>query len=213
MENEKDIFVGKITFANIRKAYFDKKLEEVLNKIQGEEELTEAKVKILYSFLEKLQSEETGQVKILLDTFGGKVIEKKPPSVEELRAGAEYSKEEEDKAKQVVAYIEKTFTNTREMVNKKANIPPSYWLDTSATILSYEPILFAYYIFKRQLYFARLANIIDETGVSRLEAENRAKLTKEYAEFKNLQNLIGDGNKSGLIERFENLSKKYDKHN
>jgi hypothetical protein len=43
-----------------------------------------------------------------------------------------------------------------------------------------------------------------------LEAENRAKLTKEYADYKMLQRIVGDQNLTGIIERFENLAKKYD---
>ncbi len=210
---KKEYFLGKVTLAEIRKAYFANKLTEIINKIQGEDELTEEKTTELYNYLEKLANEGREQTKKIIDTFGGKEVENKPPSVEELREGTEYSQEDEEKAKKVVAYVEGVFSSTRQAINNKQNIPPKYWLDTTATLISYSPILFAYYIFKHQSYFGRLTDIKDKTNCSRLEAENRAKLTKEYAEYKNLQHLVGDTQNTGLMERFENLSKKYDAKN
>lgn len=199
----------------IRKAFFKGKLKNLLNEIQSEADFSEEETKELGEYLESLRTGEDSMVKKIQKYFGGTIVEEeiKLPTVNELMEGIVFSKEEEEKVLQILVYIESELNNLRHNINKNLKLPPNYWLDESIKFFSFEPILRRYYIYKAQQYHAKITYFIDEFECSRLEAENRAHITKEYYDYKNLQSIIGDGNMTGLIERFENLSKKYEAKN
>lgn len=198
--------------SKIREAYHLKKLPSLLEKMLATGLITDETTAELTAFLQDEQGIGEGIVNDLIAVFGGKIINREdtPPTVIELMAGIVWTQEEEESAMSVVNYIETELNNLRQNIANKKPIPPTYWLDTSIKFLSYELLLSRYYVYKNQLYHARITNIIDEVQCSRLEAENRAKLTKEYADFKMLQRIIGEQNLTGIIERFENLCKKVD---
>jgi len=202
--------------SKIREAYHQKKLQPMLEKMLASGLVTDETTAELTEFLQSEQEIGEGLVNNLIAVFGGKIINEAdaPPSAEELMAGIEWTQDEEEKAMSVVNYIETELNNLRHNIHNqdknKKPIPPSYWLDTSTKFLSYELLLSRYYVYKSQLFNAEITKIIDKKGCSRLEAENRAKLTKEYADYKMVQRIIGEQNLTGIIERFENLSKKYD---
>lgn len=201
------------TREEIRKQYFGGKLKKLLADILASGVATEEEIKKLEAYLEEIKTEGDKMVKNIIDTFGGKEIETPPPTSTELMEGVKWTAEEEKKALEVVNYIETELNNLRHAVATKKPIPNTYWLDMSVKFLSFELLLSRYYVYKAQLYNARIADIIDNAECSRAEAENRAKMTKEYSDYKMLQRIIGDQNLTGILERFENLSKKYDAKN
>ncbi|NCD40582.1 MAG: hypothetical protein EOL88_00670 [Bacteroidia bacterium] len=194
----------------IRKAYFEKRLPDLLDEIQAEDKWSEAEIEELGNYLEMLKQENKDFVSNVQKTFGGIILDRKPPSYNELMEGLKFSEEEEDKVRRVMDYVEAELGNMRKMINDKAKIPADYWLEKSAIFLSYEPLLNGYLIYKKQLYYGKITEIIDKVGCSRLEAENRAKLTTEYRDYKNIEKLVGSSGITGTIERFENISKKFE---
>lgn len=201
----------------IRKAYFkgQKDLLKLLNEIQAEEKWSEKEVLELGKFLEELRTGDQKFIKDVQSVFGGKIIDEKisPPSVEELREGVEYSDEWADKANKAIDYATNTLDKLRIAIANKEKISPDYWLQTASILISYLPVIWKEFIYRKQRYYERITKIIDNQGCSRLEAENRAKLTSEYKNYKELEIFVGDGNKTGILERFENLAKKNDSKN
>jgi len=212
-ENQEQVIYG-VKLSKIREAYFAKKLEPLVRTMLGENPIDDGETQNLELYLESLKDEGDTMVARVLNTFGGKIVEKELPlpSVDELMQGIVWTETEEHNAMAAINYIEAELGNMRHNVNLK-KVPADYWLSTSAKFLSFEILLGRYYIYKSQLFNAKIAEIIDSRKCSRAEAENRAKITKEYADYKMLQRIIGEQNLTGVIERFENLSKKYDAKN
>jgi hypothetical protein len=205
-----------VSLADLRRAYFNKQVPEMLTHIQASGELNEVELKKVYDFWGLLREQETGLVDNVVKMFGGKIINQDDvPTVDELMKGIDYSPDEEERAMSIVRYVESVLSTLRAEINKvpRPKLSPTYWLDTVTTFLTYVPNLTRYYVYKSQMFHAEITRIIDDYGCSRLEAENRAKLSKAYADYKYLQALVGDMNLTGLFERFENLSKKWDAKN
>jgi len=188
----------------IRKAYFEKRLPQLLDEIQAEGKFDEGEIEKLGFYLETLKDENKNFVDKVVEVFGGKIINNDtPPSVEELREGMsdEAWREKADKA---IAYIETTLDNIRNQIAQKKPFASNFWGDTAMVFISMQSVLEKDLIFKRQLYKARLTQIIDDFGVSRKEAEERAELTKEYFNYKSIDKL------SNRLEEFYTFARRRD---
>jgi len=173
----------------IRKAYFENNLNVLLNQIQASGKYDEGDVEQLGLYLESLRTEGKDVIDKILKVFGGKLVDNgTPPSVEELRAGASDA-EWRVKADQAIAYIEETLTKIRGNIAEKKTFASRFWGDTAMIFISMEELIDKDLVYKRQLYKARLTQIIDDHGVSRKEAEERAELTKEYFDYKSIDKL------------------------
>lgn len=173
----------------IRKAYFENNLNALLNQIQASGKYDEGDVEELGLFLESLRNENSTMVDNLLKVFGGKLIDSgTPPTVDDLLAGAD-DKQWRAKADQAIIYIEDTLNKIREGISKGSKFAGGFWSDTAMTFLSMQDLIDKDLVYKRQLFKARLTRIIDEHGVSRKEAEERAELTKEFFDYKALDKL------------------------
>lgn len=173
----------------IRKAYFDSELIPLLNKIQSSGKYDEGEVEKLGLFLESLRNEGKSMIDDLLKVFNGKIVDDGvPPTVDELRDGASDLAWRE-KADKTIVFIEETLNKIRDGITNKKPFASGFWSDTAMTFISMQDLLDKDLIFKRQLYKARLTQIIDDHGVSRKEAEERAELTKEYFNYRALDKL------------------------
>lgn len=200
---EEKIYCGQ-TEGVIRKAYFENNLTVLLNQIQASGKYGADEIEQLGLYLESLRNENSSMVDNLLKVFGGKLVDSgKPPTVEELRDGADDSKWRE-KADQAIVYIEDTLNTIRDGIAKGGKFAPGYWSNTAMTFLSMQDLLDKDLVYKRQLYKARLTNIIDEFGTSRKEAEERAELTKEYFDYKSLDKL------ANRLEEFYTFARRRD---
>ena len=210
-KKQEDLICGK-TKEYIRKKFFSQKLGELITEIQSETEITKEENEKLILFLTELKTQEEKNIKLLIETFGGKIVGEKditPPSVEDLLQGVS-DKEWREKADKISNFVNKTLDDLRVAINdteNKKRIPLNYWLDTSITFLSYQGIIDKDIVYKNQLYRAKMTSFIDDFGCSRAESEERAKMTKEYSDYKEVMNL------KERIERFEMLAKKYDSKN
>ena len=193
-----------MTESEIRKDYFAGKLKDLICKIQAKQKYDEKDIGEFGLFLEYLRTEEIDFTMELGKTYKGKIADdNKPPTVEELNEGIS-DKGWREKADQATEYIDKSLTGLRHLIAEKKNLPGTFWLDKATTFLTYLEVIDKDRIFKDQLYRARMTNIIDKYGVSRKEAEERAKLTKEYSDYKN-SILLRE-----RIDEFINLCKKKD---
>lgn len=189
----------------IRKAYFGGKLSELFAEIMATGNVKEADVHELGAALERLKSEEGDFASQLREVYTGPIPgqEPKPPSVDELTEGVS-DEEWREKADKAIAFVEATMAQVRDGIANKRKFEPSFWLDSATLINSYQGILDRDRVFRDQLYRARMTEIIDTYGVSRKEAEERARLTKEYADYKNAVLL------RERCDEFINLCKKKD---
>ena len=208
IEKKENLICGK-TEEEIRKAFFKNKLGEFMAEIQIDKSIDKKELNKLNNYLLVIQDENKNIVDEAVKLFGGKVVgvelKNKPPTVEELRSG-DSDKEWREKADSAIAYFQLILDKIRAKRKTGERIEERYWLEESFTILSYEDLIDKDRVFKDQLYRARLTEILDKYGISRKEAEERAKLTKEYAEYKNAVLL-----KERIVE-FIYLSKKKDGH-
>jgi len=203
---EEKIICGQ-TEGVIRKAYFEKRLPDLLNQIQAEAKYDLGEIEELGNFLNSIKDESKSVVDKLLEVFGGEVIGNgNPPSVDELMGGVDDS-EWKEKSLKAVAFIENTLSKVREGIANKGQFAANFWSDTALTFISMQDIIDKDLIFKRQLYKAKLTKIIDEFGVSRKEAEERAELTKEYFEYQVLDKL------SHKLEEFYTFARRRDDEN
>ncbi len=155
----------------------------------------------------QLKDENEKNVKTIAEAFDGKIMnDTKPPSAEEIMEGVS-DKEWRVKAGMVIKYVNETLDNLRIAIDSKKPIPANHWLDTSSIFLSYLGILDRDLTYKNSLYRAKITNFIDDFDMSRAEADERAKMSKEYADYKEVANL------RDRMERFEMLAKKYDMKN
>lgn len=180
MTNDKDLicFTEK---SKIKKAFFGGKLKELLNKIQSDNEVNEENIKELGEYLKTLKSEDEKFADLLQKEFGGKFIEedKKLPSVEELGGQiAEISDEWKLKQQKALEWID----SVGELVKAGKNID---WGDLSIKLILMQSTLDKIRVYADQQYHARIIDIIDNCGTSRKEAEDRARLTPQYRDYKN----------------------------
>lgn len=199
-----DLICGK-TQEQIREAYFKRKLNALLNDILAKSEPTEVELSELDAFLALLKNEEMTTVKGIISKYQD--ADCKPPTVDELR-----EKMTEEKAKKLedwlvnsqitIKRVKEIMFKLREKVKQNVSISHNVWLESALEIISLLPILDQERVYRDQLYRERLTGIIDTYGVSRAEAEERAKLTIQYRDYKTAT-LFREN-----IEEFIMLSKK-----
>lgn len=173
------------TQAQIRKSYFANKLDDLLNDMQATGEVTEEATKELYAFLELLEAEKSQVRGLIGKKFDVGIVNLKPPSVEDLQGNIDpeklriWSERVEKDTKRVKEMMSLVATASR---NKTVdiNLLKDYLLEITTLLMSVDQDR----VYKDQLYRARMTAIIDKFQMSRAEAEERAKLTKEYRDYK-----------------------------
>lgn len=198
------LICGK-TEEEIRKAFFKNEIGKLIADIQTEKDVKKKDIKELNEYLLVLKDNNDNLVDEAVELFGGKIVgvenENKPPTVAELKAGVS-DQEWREKADVAIEYVSKTMTSVRKLIAEKRTMRQDFWLDTATVILSYEELIDKDRVFKDQVYRAKMTEILDEHQISRKEAEERARITKEYSDYKNAI-LLRD-----RIDEFINLAKK-----
>lgn len=207
--SEEKLICGK-THEQIRKAYFGKKLGKFLDDAQSKKEITKDDMSVLTLFLEGLRQQEIDNADELIekfgeDAFGGDIITStvKPPTVEDL-AGGLSDEEWRGKADAVTKSVKHLLSETYRRMKDREQISPSYWLDAAITINTNQEVLDKDRVYKDQLYRKRMTEFIDNFDCSRAEAQERAKLTTEYRDYKEAYLL------EERLAEFINLCKKKD---
>lgn len=189
------------TLEEIRDAYYKRKLEIMLNEILAKgfnaDEITQFE-----KHIEFLRNEDISVKKRIL------IQGVKPPTVDELRSTptTEQQKQidtwliEAEKASNKAKRVMETM---RIMTLKQSHINATSWLNAGLEVATLLPMIDQDRVYKDQLYRVKLTTIIDTYDVSRAEADERAKITKEYRDYKNAT-LFREN-----LEEFIMLCKKY----
>lgn len=175
------------TQEQIRKAYFSRKLGSLMSDILSESQPTDEEFRKLEAYLDMLKDEEMNSVKGIIDRY--QTEESKPPSVDDLRDKlTDEKKKKLDEwlinSQAVVNRVKEIMTKLREKVKANVSITHNIWLESALEIISLMPVIDQDRVYKDQMFRERLTRIIDVYGVSRAEAEERAKLTSEYRDYK-----------------------------
>lgn len=188
MKNKKEV-ESKIcgeSQAAIRKAYFSKGLDAIIDRIMESRELNEEETAKLAAFLERLE----GEKKKVHDTLKDKGFdlhpdEIKPPSVDELETNVDPEKlkkwtEQVEIDEKYIRDLMKSVGIATTRKSLKVDDLKDVILEITIRMVSLDQNR----VYKDQLYRGQLTRIIDKYGISRAEAEERAKLTKEYRDYK-----------------------------
>lgn len=193
MDTKKEKLICGKKEADIRKIYFSKKLPNFLTEIQGSKKITEKELKELVELLSKFRSEEKETISKIAKEVGVEALgitEVAPPTIEELTT--EMSEEEKTKFETWKAEVDKANETVKSIIREATQtafagktVDREKWLDWGLTIANLSRYIDADRVYKDQLYRKRMIDIIDRYGVSRKEAEERSRITKEYADYKN----------------------------
>lgn len=186
-----------IRVSAIRKAYFGKKIPQLLAEIMSNERIEENDLKEVAYFLAKLRDEEL----IVAEEIRKEVPsielidDPKPPTVKQLSSDmspkekeqfAQWEKEKDwalDTTKKIMRQVAKDLI-------QKAKIPKQQFMDYAHELVGLIGYINEDRVWKEQLYMKRLTDMIDSYGISRREAEDRSKVTSEYAEYKTSVKLL-----------------------
>lgn len=187
----------------LRTAYFKGKLNKALDEIVADNALSEEDVREIDQYLSTLQ-EEKKKNDVIAKRYDGSID---PPETESL---LRLSDEDRAALNKWLENTKETITEIKNIMNgvrtsiKKGNKPKrDEWLDYGLSVITLMFSLDQYEIVYNQLYRAELTRLIDDFGISRAEAQERAKLTPEYREYKKAQRL-----REAVLE-FEMMCKKY----
>lgn len=193
-----------IPLEEARKYFFKGKILDFVDKLQSEQDIPEESWIELYAYLETLEKEKlekTKQFKKFSDAS------EKLPDCDTLLRLTDEKKQELDEwlvgAKKTIDFVQSTINATNDLIRQHKSMTRDQWLDLGMSIITLMTAVDNYEIINEQLYRANLTNIIDTYGTTRKEAEERAKLTPEYREYKKSRRLKEN------MERYEMMCKKY----
>lgn len=194
MATKKEKLICGKTEKEIRKAYFERRISDMLADIQSDAKMSKSDLDVLIKFLVDLREEEKKSIEKVSKEIGFEVLglsdELKPPSIDDLVG----KMTDEDKARfdtwraeigRAEDTVKKIIKEATECAFKGISVDREKWLDWGLTIANLSRHIDADRVYKDQLFRKRMIDIIDTYGVSRKEAEERAKITKEYADYKN----------------------------
>lgn len=208
-------YVCGIAVADIRRAYFDGKIDELCANIMASQSVGAEDIKALGAELEKLKTEELEFRRALKAEVTGPLFkddEGRPPTLAELMESEkpltpeqqaqvdEWRKQRDwsvDTAKQIIRVAAKNALN-KVPLNRDRLMDDAHAMDGLRIWLSEDMRE------KERLYKKRIIEIIDGYEVSRREAQDRAEVTNAYVEFKKAEDLYS------ISESFiQNAKKRY----
>lgn len=203
------LICGK-TPEQIRRAFFEGQLDQLLNDIQANQEVTDEDVMLLEAELDRLQTEKDSARKKLSAKYNVASHEEiKPPTVEELVGDVD-----EEAVKAWVTRKDKDIKRLREIISivstqaKKNGLSREAMENFLLEISGLRSSVDQDRVHKDQLYHQRITEIIDRHQMSRREAEDRAKITKEYRDYK-LATLFADNFEGFEIALRKKISNNY----
>jgi len=184
--NADDNICGK-NKADIRKAFFKGKLNKLLDEVSASSKISIEETQKLEKYLLELK-EEKDKNRSFTDKFESE-SKIKPPSVDELRT--ELDEEQKEKLKAWVSnaedaenYIKRLMGGLRADTKNGMKLNKNVYADIALEIITMVSTVDQLRVYRDQLYREQLTKLIDNYNISRAEAEERAKLTKEYRDYK-----------------------------
>jgi len=187
-KTDEKLIAGK-SEKEIREAYFKKKLPQLLTEISTEGEPEKAELEKLATFLDGLQKEEKQTLDTIKETapnvsLGTEAL--KVPTIETARTPEEEARFKEFfvQAESSVAYARTLMFSVYQKIHSKVKFDKDFFVDTALEIAGLLHYIDGYRVYKDQLYRQELTRIIRDAGCSRKEAEEWAKISNQYAEYK-----------------------------
>lgn len=179
--------IAGVKVETIRKAYFENQIVDLIDKMNAKNPISEEDAQHLDAFLAGLQNERIEKVK----AFRKYTIQEESkllPTVTELMNLDPDKKDTLDKweldKKEDYKKARGEVERANQMIKDRNNNRED-WLDLGLKLATYQYSIDQYRVWLDQKYRAKLTGIIDDFGCSRAEAEERAKLTSEYRDYKN----------------------------
>jgi len=169
----------------IRKAYFSGTINKLLDKYAADRILEPEELKEIDETLEILQMERADLHQIL-STYDLKEKEMMVlPGAEELMNMGEDKKQAIEKwEKEREVDYRKAQEIFSQAKNKALGANLDQYMEWGFELVHLQYNLDLYRIWKDQMYRAKIIKFVDTYGCSRAEAEERAKITSEYREYK-----------------------------
>lgn len=194
----KNILIKGINKKMCRKAYFDKKMPQFLNRVQSLEGITMERMDLLMEWLEEFKKEEQKNIEKLKKFIPDVETEETAPKVQDLFKPL--TDEEKDKMKKWLEDVDEDMRECirlareqKDRISKGQHIDSKKLLDLGLFFITNEFSFNQVLAFRERLYKAKIAEIIDNYNISRREAQDRAEITKEYFEYnvmkKNMETL------------------------
>lgn len=172
------------TLEEWRKAYYSGELDTLLASVASNSAPSAEELAELDKYLQTLQNEHIG----LSSAFGKYARKEVLPSVEDLMS-IDPAKDEARKKWEIemqAAYLDaKDIIAAANKAAKAGGAPVDKWLEWGLQLATLQCSLDQYRVWKDQIYHARLVDIMDSFDCTRAVAEERAKLTPEYRDYKN----------------------------
>lgn len=177
----------------IRKVFFEKRVSQMLDEIQAKDDINESELERLTTFLETLEATGKKNKEYIQRRVKTGFNEVSAPTVDQLTGDevvdeAQLAKWEEvtvDAVQQVKNIIVSVGNAAKDSTNMNKQQLMNF-AERCTGLLYY---INQRKLYKKQVFKKRLTNMIDDYGISRREAEDRAEVTKEYREWKELENL------------------------
>lgn len=168
----------------LRSAYFKGKLNAYLDELSADNNISQSDLATITGLLESFSTEKKKNELITAKAYS----QKEPPSTDELLNITAEKKEKTEKwittAREEMKQVGAIIKAIHERLKNNQNIKKDEWLNYGFEILSLLSLIDNFTIVTEQLYRKRLTDLIDEYGISRAEAEERAKLTEVYQDYK-----------------------------
>lgn len=210
--DEKEVILG-FKGKDVRKYFFEKKVNDLVDKIQGKGVPDDESIKNLESYLIYLSLEREW-----LTPLGDTVkpyteLEDEMPSIGTLNdrmssvfgTEQDYKKflENKEKVNVFVSGIKKMMKNCRLSAKKNQSIPKNIWSNYAQEIFGILHHIQDMKIKMEMVYREEITWIIDNYNCSRKEAEERAKCTEKYFQYKRMSKFVDQ------IEEFLLVCKKH----
>jgi len=173
----------------IRKAFFKGELNKLLDEISSIQKIEIQDTQKLEEYLTELQNEKQDN-KDFVKHFEDE-NELKPPSVDELSNKLTDEQQQKlnlwiENIEQMEMYCKNIMQGVRKAIKEKRTISKEQYSDMATEMICLMPDIDRIRVYRDQLYRKRLTRIIDESLVkmSRAEAEERARITQEYKDYK-----------------------------
>lgn len=184
----KEVLIGKITKKDARKAYFDKKLPQFLNRVQAEEKITSERLGLLTEWLEEFKAEEQAIIYEVKEYVPDLDEEPTAPKADDLFKPL--TEEEQLKMNRWLSDVDenmreciKLAREQKDRISKGQHIDSKRLLDLGLFFITNEFSFNQVLAYRERLYKTKIASIIDNYNISRREAQDRAEITKEYFEY------------------------------
>lgn len=191
-----EYILGK-SMEEIRKAYFDGEVNKLCADVLAAGAANPEDVTKLGEVLKRLREEEETLRKGLTDQFGGKLfpgVDALPPRVEDLQVAMteeqkqQYATWDAERIK-AVNWTRETIKNTARVAMSKQVLDKTRLMNDAHGVTGCLLYISEDKNYKKMRLSERVINIIDEYGVSRREAQDRAEVTQEYLDYENAKDL------------------------